>query len=366
MSKHGYEKQCSPGSKKLVKANPLKQPGHFKKREIFVGNLPLDIREEEIAFLFKDFGIRSLKKHNTSFKSFAFLELMSPEAANLAIQLLNGHLVKGKPMSVMFTENKKNHELPKASTQMPDLEVIPSVECGFTNGATQISLPSQRVCYAVPMEMRSSFLFHLLNDCFGDAMWLPSMAGMAGEVGLLVMDTFPLMPYFWAIVLSKERYESMQKLFTALAMAESRLPYLAKEEVQRGTRCLAECDIGVQGSAWNRCWVLETLGDLAVGFFVDFGRCASLPLNALRKLDEQQFWEIHPLAQPFVLEEATHFKVCGQNRLRSCGFGKFSPPASLNYTQVFFWGKVTVWSRKLALFLKSWLKDLGTLVYLLS
>lgn len=50
---------------------------------------------------------------------------------------------------------------------------------------------------------RSSFLFHLLNDCFGDAMWLPSMAGMAGEVGLLVMDTFPLMPYFWAIVLSK-------------------------------------------------------------------------------------------------------------------------------------------------------------------
>ncbi|XP_029139448.1 tudor domain-containing protein 10 [Protobothrops mucrosquamatus] len=300
-SKHGYKKQCSPGSKKLVKANPLKQPGHFKKREVFVGNLPLDISEEEITFLFKDFGIRSLKKHYNSFKSFAFLELMSPEAANLAVQLLNGHPVKGMPMSVALVENKKSHEVPKNSTQMP--VNLDSWSSTHITGVTQISLPNQRVCYAVPMEMRSSFLFHMLNDCFGDAMWLPSVAGMAGEVGLMVMDTFPLMPYFWAIILNKECCESMQKLFTALAVAESRLPFLAKEEVQRGTRCLAQCDIGVEGSAWNRCWVLETLGDLAVGFFVDFGRCASLPLTTLRKLDEEQFWEIHPLAQPFVLEE---------------------------------------------------------------
>lgn len=57
---------------------------------------------------------------------------------------------------------------------------------------------------------------------------------------------------FGGLLTVQERYESMQKLFTALALAESRLPYLAKEEVQRGTRCLAECDIGVEGSAWNR------------------------------------------------------------------------------------------------------------------
>lgn len=57
---------------------------------------------------------------------------------------------------------------------------------------------------------------------------------------------------FWGLLTVQECCESMQKLFTALAVAESRLPFLAKEEVQRGTRCLAQCDIGVEGSAWNR------------------------------------------------------------------------------------------------------------------
>ncbi|XP_063172912.1 tudor domain-containing protein 10 [Candoia aspera] len=228
----------------------------------------------------------------------------SPEAAQLAIQLLNGHPVKGRLISVAFSENKKPHELPKTSAQMPDLEVIPYKEFGLPAGGPHIS-PSlkQRVCYSVPMEMRSSFLLHALKDCFGDAKWLLSVANVAGEVGLLVTDTFPLMPYFWAIVLSEERHQTMQKLFIALAEAESRLPFLAKHEVWRGTRCLAECDIGEEGSAWNRCWVLDLMEDLAVVFFVDFGRCANVPLNSLRKLEGDQFWEIRPLAQPFMLEE---------------------------------------------------------------
>ncbi|XP_034261441.2 tudor domain-containing protein 10 isoform X2 [Pantherophis guttatus] len=303
MLRPGQENPCSPGSKKLVKANPLKHSGLLKKKEIFVGNLPLDIKEEEIAFLFKDFGIKSLRKHNNSFKSFAFLELTAPEAAKLAVKLMNGQLLKGRPMSVAFMENRKIHEVLKTSTPMPDLEVIPARECGITNGATHISPVNQRACYAVPMEMRSSFLFHVLKGCFGDAKWLRSVVGVAGEVGLLVTDTLPLMPYFWAIVLNEECYKSMEKLFKALAEAEAGLPFLAKQEVQRGARCLAQCDIGDEGSAWNRCWVLDPLGDLAVVFFVDFGRCASLPLNSLRKLDAEQFWEIRPLAQPFMLEE---------------------------------------------------------------
>ncbi|XP_013919445.1 PREDICTED: tudor domain-containing protein 10, partial [Thamnophis sirtalis] len=153
------------------------------------------------------------------------------------------------------------------------------------------------------MEMRSSFLSHMLNSCFGDATWLRSVVSATGEVGLLVTDTLPLMPYFWAIVLNEECCKSMEKLFTALAKAECGLGFLAKGEVQRGTRCLAQCDIGDGGSAWNRCWVLEPLGDLGVVFFLDFGRCASVPLNSLRKLDGEQFWEIRPLAQPFMLEE---------------------------------------------------------------
>lgn len=43
----------------------------------------------------------------------------------------------------------------------------------------------------------------MLNGCFGDAKWLRSVVGVAGEVGLLVTDTLPLMPYFWAIVLNE-------------------------------------------------------------------------------------------------------------------------------------------------------------------
>uniref|UniRef100_A0A8C6VPC7 Tudor domain containing 10 n=1 Tax=Naja naja TaxID=35670 RepID=A0A8C6VPC7_NAJNA len=304
MSRYGHEKPCPPGCKKLVKANPLKQSGELLKKEIFVGNLPLDIREEEIAFLFKDFGIKSLKKHSNSFKCFAFLDLMSPEAAKLAIQLLNGYLLKGRPMSVAFSENRKTHEVAKTVPPMPDLELVPPSEYGFTNGATRISPVNQRASYAVPMEMRSSFLFHVLNGCFGDANWLSSVAGVAtGEVGLLVTDTFPLMPYFWGMVLNEESCKSMEQLFMALAEAESSLPFLAKEEVQRGTRCLAECDIREESRAWNRCWVLGPVGDRAVVFFVDFGRCTSVPLNSLRKLDREEFWEIHPLAQPFMLEE---------------------------------------------------------------
>ncbi|XP_070622121.1 tudor domain-containing protein 10 isoform X1 [Erythrolamprus reginae] len=283
--------------------NPAKARWLLKKKEIFVGNLPQDIKEEEIAFLFKDFGIKSLKKHSNHFKSFAFLELISPEAAERAVRLFNGYLVKGRPMSIAFMENRRTYEGLKTSHQMPDLEEIPAEEYGVTNGAIHIAPVNKRIFYAVPMEMRSSFLFHVLSGCFGDAKWLRSVVDVAGEVGLLVTDTFPLMPYFWAIVLNEESYKSMEKLFTTLAEAESSLPFLAKEEVQRGSRCLGQCDIGDEGSAWNRCWVLDPVGDLAVVFFVDFGRCTTLPLNSLRKLDEERFWEICPLAQPFMLEE---------------------------------------------------------------
>ncbi|XP_025029379.1 tudor domain-containing protein 10 isoform X1 [Python bivittatus] len=304
MSGPSNGKSVSQVPKKLVKANPLKHSGPYRKKEIYVGNLPLDIKEEEIAILFKNFGIRSVKKHHSSFKSFAFLEMVSPEAAQLAVQLLNGHPVKGQLITVAFSESRKPHELPKASAQMPELEMIPYREFGPPGGDPYLSPPlNPRVFYAVPMEMRSSFLLHVLNDCFGDARWLLSVANVVGDVGLLVTDTFPLTPYFWAIVLGEERLQTMQRLFSALAEAETQLPFLAKQDVRRGIRCLAECNIGEEGSAWNRCWVLDTLENVAVVFFVDFGHCANIPLSSLRKLEGDEFWQIRPLAQPFVLEE---------------------------------------------------------------
>lgn len=54
------------------------------------------------------------------------------------------------------------------------------------------------------------------------------------------------------LLMMQECCKSMERLFKALAEAEAGLPFLAKQEVQRGTRCLAQCDIGDENSAWNR------------------------------------------------------------------------------------------------------------------
>lgn len=45
----------------------------------------------------------------------------------------------------------------------------------------------------------------------------------------------------------------MQALFSALAEAEERQPYLQDSAVRRGTRGLAEYHLGDYGPAWNRC-----------------------------------------------------------------------------------------------------------------
>ncbi|XP_063002327.1 tudor domain-containing protein 10 [Elgaria multicarinata webbii] len=236
---------------------------------------------------------------------FGFLELTSPEAVQLAIQQLDGNLVNGRPLKVAVSEDRRVHQPPKINLEMPDLELVSYEELDpVPKAGTQSALPLKlKVCYAVPMEMRSSFLLHMLRDCFNNVGWLFSVAKVLGKVGLLVMDTIPQTPYFWAIHLTEECHQNMLKLFTSLAEVESQLPFLAKQDVQRGTRCLAECIVGDEGKAWNRCWVLDKSEDLAVVFFVDFGCLSTVTLNSLRKLDKDEFWVINPLAQPFMLQE---------------------------------------------------------------
>ncbi|XP_042296212.1 tudor domain-containing protein 10 [Sceloporus undulatus] len=192
---------------------------------------------------------------------------------------------------------------------MPELEPVICQRQGSDSDAilkTGVQNPpplEQKVHYGVPMEMRSLFLLHMLKDCFKDGDWLFSVSKVVGKVGLLVMESMPQTPYFWAIILTKECYQKMQKLFTDLGAVESRLPFLTKKEAQRGMRCLAECTVGDEGKAWNRCWIFDKIEDLAVVFFVDFGCSAMLPLTSLRKLDMDEFWSISPLAQPFMLQD---------------------------------------------------------------
>ncbi|KAK6471344.1 tudor domain-containing protein 10-like, partial [Huso huso] len=164
----------------------------------------------------------------------------------------------------------------------------------------------RRFVYAVPTEMRGCTLVHVLRDCFGELVWLQSITELCGEVGLLLTETHPQTPFFWAIHLSEGAHADMLRLFTALAEAEeeSRQPFLTKSDVYRGKRCLAEL-IQTEGEegAWNRAWVQDVVGMFAVVFFVDFGTTATIPVMSLRALEDEAFWKIPPLAQPFMLEQ---------------------------------------------------------------
>ncbi|XP_054829269.1 tudor domain-containing protein 10 [Eublepharis macularius] len=322
-SLHNGDKNHFKPGKKGLKSDLFKPPGFFKKKgtEIFVGNLPPNITEEEIVLLFKDFGLKAVRKKQTSaFKSFAFLDVASPEVVQLAVQTMNGNVVNGQRIVVSVSEERRSPEFKKNHMEMPDLEPVPN-GLPVGNGAGERSSKEDKTdlipktgiqtapplkknnLYAIPIEMRSSFLVLMLKDCFKDLGWLITICRISGEAGLLVTDTVPQTPFFWAIHLTEENHQNMHKLFSSLAEVESQLPFLAKQDIQRGTRCMAECILGEEGGAWNRCWVLDKVGNMVVVFFMDFGRSATVPLNSLRRLDKDDFWTIPPLAQPFMLHE---------------------------------------------------------------
>ncbi|KAK6467116.1 tudor domain-containing protein 10-like [Huso huso] len=186
----------------------------------------------------------------------------------------------------------------------------------------------RRFVYAVPTEMRGCTLVHILRDCFGELVWLQSITELCGEVGLLLTETHPQTPFFWAIHLSEGAHADMLRLFTALAEAEeeSRQPFLTKSDVYRGKRCLAEL-IQTEGEegAWNRAWVRSVLislpcvwqgvvrsvlislpwrgGNVCRGVLCGFDTTATIPVMSLRALEDEAFWKIPPLAQPFMLEQ---------------------------------------------------------------
>ncbi|XP_065782374.1 tudor domain-containing protein 10 isoform X3 [Muntiacus reevesi] len=185
------------------------------------------------------------------------------------------------------------HFLPSASPQLtPKTSVEP---CETEKPKTSF--------FAVPMEMRGSFLVLLLRECFRDLGWLATIPSISGEVGLLVTSTVPQTPFFWAMHITETLHRNMLALFSALAEAEEQQPYLHDSAVRRGTRGLAEYHLGSYGPAWNRCWVLDRVDSWVVVMFVDFGQSATIPVQSLRTLDSDDFWTIPPLTQPFMLEK---------------------------------------------------------------
>uniref|UniRef100_A0A2K6GVX5 Tudor domain containing 10 n=1 Tax=Propithecus coquereli TaxID=379532 RepID=A0A2K6GVX5_PROCO len=293
-----------------------KSPG-LKKREteVYVGNLPLDISEEEILCLLKDFSPLHVHKIQNGCKCFAFVDLGSAQNVALAIQGLNGKLFHKRKLFV-----NTNKRPPKSISDLANRpEELPVSEQASGEGIAQTAARAQltpkasvdpyktekprATSFAVPMEMRGSFLVLLLRECFQDLSWLALIHSIHGEVGLLVTSIVPQTPFFWAMHITKTLHQNMQALFSSLAEAEERQPYLDDSAVRRGARCLAEYHLGAYGHAWNRCWVLDRVDTWAVVMFIDFGQSATIPVQSLRSLDSDDFWTIPPLTQPFMLEK---------------------------------------------------------------
>ncbi|XP_012870586.1 PREDICTED: tudor domain-containing protein 10 isoform X1 [Dipodomys ordii] len=305
-----------PPSAKLLWKNEVLEEQKFpgcKRREtqVYVGNLPLDVSEEEIFSLLKDYNALQVCRIQNGCKCFAFVDLGSMENVALAIQELNGRLFHGRKLFV--NTNKRIHRrTPKVAQWPQELQAL-ETSCGEEVAACAQLTPKKsidpceteklREALTVPVEMRGSFLMLLLEECFRDLDWLALIHSVQGKVGLLVTNIVPYTPFFWAMNITETMHQNMQILFSTLADVEEQRPFLPESAVQRGTRCLAKHHLGDYGPAWNRCWVVDRVDSWAVVMFIDFGELATIPVQSLRSLDSDDFWTIPPLAQPFMLEK---------------------------------------------------------------
>ncbi len=82
--------------------------------DIFVGNLPPDVGQNDLREIFEKFGevteVRLIKeKSHGKFKGYAFIEMPSKEEAQKAIEETNGKDLKEKPMTVKESNPRKPH-----------------------------------------------------------------------------------------------------------------------------------------------------------------------------------------------------------------------------------------------------------------
>lgn len=83
---------------------------------IYVGNLPYSITKEELAELFNEFGevVRAtviMDRETNRSKGFGFVEMSDDNAANTAVEAMNGKELNGRPLRV--NEAKPREERPR-------------------------------------------------------------------------------------------------------------------------------------------------------------------------------------------------------------------------------------------------------------
>lgn len=74
-------------------------------RNLYVGNLSFNVNEDELRELFEGVGAVSTVKvimdhHSGRSKGFGFVEMMEDQAADQAVEKLNGHSLKGREIVV--------------------------------------------------------------------------------------------------------------------------------------------------------------------------------------------------------------------------------------------------------------------------
>ncbi|XP_067832202.1 tudor domain-containing protein 10-like isoform X2 [Heptranchias perlo] len=238
--------------------------------------------------------------------SYAFVDVGDAENVALAVSHLNNTFYSGRRLVVRDLAESRSSERP-TEMELPALEKIDKDSNSQSSEGTEFQFVSRPIkdgsqtSYAVPLEMRSLTLVQMLTSCFKDIGWLAESTKVHGEVGLMVMDTFPRVPYFWAINLTPETYVKMCQLFNALSVVTQEQPFLKKSNVQRGQRCMAE--FPGEGGEWNRCWIVDVVESRVILFYVDSGSTACVPTTSVKSLDNDEFWTVPPLVQPFVLQQ---------------------------------------------------------------
>ncbi|XP_067878994.1 tudor domain-containing protein 10-like isoform X2 [Heterodontus francisci] len=280
----------------------LKKTKGLKKKDVYIGNLPSEITEEQILQLFAAFEPVKVRKVVSGLKCYAFVDVGDAENVALAISHLNNTIYNGRRLVVRDLAESRSCEKSTEATEveLPPLEKVDKDSSKMLSVSQPVK-DGSRTSYAVPLEMRSLTLVQMLTSCFKDVGWISESAKVHGNVGLMVMDTFPNMPYFWAMHLTPETYVKMCQLFNALSVVTQEQPFLKKEEVQRGKRCMAE--FPGEGGEWNRCWIVDVVESRVILFYVDSGSTACVSATSVKSLDNDEFWAVPPLVQPFVLQQ---------------------------------------------------------------
>ncbi|XP_060676717.1 tudor domain-containing protein 10-like isoform X1 [Hemiscyllium ocellatum] len=276
-----------------------------RKKGIYIGNLPSEIAEEQVQKLFAAFEPVTVRKIVSGLKCYAFVDVGDAENVALAISHLNNTIYNGRRLVVRELCESRGSERWTETTEveLPPLEKVDK-DLSLGNKTLCISRTvkdGSQISYAIPLEMRSLTLVQMLTNCFKDVGWMAESIKVHGDVGLMVMDTFPHMPYFWAMNLTPETYVKMCQLFNTLSVVTQEQPFLKEEEVRRGQRCVAE--FPGEGGEWNRCWIVDVVESQVILFYVDSGSTACVPASSVKSLDSDEFWAIPPLVQPFVLQQ---------------------------------------------------------------